>query len=665
MADQPSQSGETPGKDAESAEFARLFAEIALRSDRIVKDHLAHQTMKLHKENPDEIGVGKAFTNLATQMMADPYKLAEAGMKMWQSQFELWQSWWQQMAGDNDAQKEQKPKADPRFRSELWNNWMFDYIRQAYLVAAQDVQNTVADVEGLDPQTARKVKFFTKQYVDALAPSNFVLTNPDVLKTTMDTGGKNLLDGLNNLLKDIDRGQGKLAIKMVDNKAFKMGENVATTPGKVVFQTELMQLIQYQPSTPDVYKTPLLIVPPWINKYYILDLRQSNSFIKWAVDQGHTVFVISWVNPDEQLASKTFDDYLIEGPLAALDAIEKATGEHSINLIGYCLGGTLSSVLLGWLKAKGQSDRIKSTTFFTTMIDFAEPGELGVFVDEEVLANLEKKMEKRGFLEGSDMASTFNLMRANDLVWSFVVNNYLLGREPMPFDLLYWNSDATRMPARMHTFYLRHMYIRNELREPCGITLAGEAIDLTKVDTPIYFISTVEDHIAPWKSTYAGAQLFKGPVRFVLGGSGHIAGIVNPPASNKYWFWTNPSMKADADTWLGNAEKHPGSWWNDWRDWIAGFGGGKVTARTPGDAGLQVLEDAPGSFAKFRLDAQQHTGAHAEQSPAPQQPAPPSPPPQSQTAKAVQDQPAKQKVARKPAAKKTAGTAARKTTRGN
>lgn len=597
---------------ATSSELARVLAEIALRSHRIVNVHLTEQAKKLGEDNPDEIGVGKAFSALATQMMSDPYKLAEAGMKMWQSQFDLWRSWMGRMSGQEVDAATESPKEDNRFRGELWNNWLFDYIKQAYLVAAQDVQNTVAEVEGLDSQTARKVKFFTKQYVDALAPSNFVLTNPEVLKTTVDTGGKNLLEGLNNLLKDIDRGQGQLAIKMVDNKAFTMGENVATTPGKVVFQTDLMQLIQYEPSTPEVCRTPLLIVPPWINKYYILDLRQKNSFIKWAVDQGITVFVISWVNPDERLAAKTFDDYLLEGPLAALDAIEKATGEKSINLIGYCLGGTLSAAALGWLKAKGQSDRIKSTTFFTTMIDFAEPGELGVFVDEEVLSNLEKKMEERGFLEGTDMASTFNLLRANDLIWSFVVNNYLLGREPMPFDLLYWNSDATRMPAKMHTFYLRHMYIRNELREPCGISLAGERIDLSQVDTPVYFISTVEDHIAPWKSTYAGARLFSGPVRFVLGGSGHIAGIVNPPAGGKYWYWTNPTLTEKADEWLAGAEKHPGSWWTDWLAWIERFGADKVPARKPGDAGLRVIEDAPGSFAKFRLDAQNDTGADAQ-----------------------------------------------------
>ncbi|HUU71385.1 MAG TPA: class I poly(R)-hydroxyalkanoic acid synthase [Burkholderiales bacterium] len=647
MADPKSKNDDAKSaSQTDPAEMARIFAEIALRSEHIVKEHLAEQATKLGAEPTDDVGVGKAFTNLAKQMMSDPAKMAEAGMKMWQGQFELWQSWMKQMSSDNDAAPAEKPKPDPRFRSDLWNNWMFDYIRQAYLVAAQDVQNTVAEVEGLDKQTARKVKFFTKQYVDALAPSNFVLTNPDVLKATMDSGGKNLLDGLNHLLQDIDRGQGKLAIKMVDNKAFKMGENVATTPGKVVFQNELMQLIQYEPATPDVYSTPLLIVPPWINKYYILDLRQSNSFIKWAVDQGITVFVVSWVNPDERLAGKTFDDYLIEGPLAAMDAIEQATGEKSINLIGYCLGGTLSAAALGWLAARKQSKRVKSTTFFTTMIDFEEPGELGVFVDEEVLANLEKKMEQRGFLEGSDMATTFNLMRANDLVWSFVVNNYLLGREPMPFDLLYWNSDATRMPARMHTFYLRHMYIRNELREPGAVSLAGEAIDLSRVETPMYFASTLEDHIAPWKSTYAGAKLFKGPVKFVLGGSGHIAGIVNPPASNKYWYWTNPSLEQDADGWLSTAEKHPGSWWTDWRDWVSRFGGDKVPARKPGGGKLKVLEDAPGSFAKFRLDAQTEVASD----PGPQAKKP-----------AARKSPAKKASAKAPAEPKPASRARRKT----
>jgi polyhydroxyalkanoate synthase subunit PhaC len=485
----------------------------------------------------------------------------------------------------------------------LWqNNAVFDYIKQSYLIAANDIQKTVSEVEGLDPQTARKVKFFTKQYVDALAPTNFVLTNPEVLKTTLESGGKNLLDGLNHLLQDLERGEGRLAISMTDTQAFKMGENVASTPGKVVFQNDLMQLIQYQPTTKEVFKTPLLIVPPWINKYYILDLRQKNSFIKWAVDQGITVFVVSWVNPDQRHAQKQFEDYLLEGPIAALDVIEKATGEKQINLIGYCLGGTLAACTLAWLKKK-KSDRIKSVTFFTALIDFSEPGELGVFVDEGVLANLEKKMASRGYLEGSEMAGTFNMLRANDLIWSFVVNNYLLGKEPFPFDLLYWNSDATRMPARMHAFYLRNMYIGNKLREPEGISLAGVPIDVSQIKVPAYFISTVEDHIAPWKTTYLGAQLLKGPVRFVLGGSGHIAGIVNPPAANKYGYWTNESLRETPDDWLASAQKHEGSWWTDWSAWIAGFGGEKVPARIPGDGKLKVIEDAPGAYASFRLDA--------------------------------------------------------------
>jgi len=588
----------------DTAEFARTLAEIALRSNHLFKEHLAEQSRESGEEPVDELGVGKAFTDLAAKLMTDPFKLAEAGMRMWQDYFMLWQNTMKRAMGEESAPVVEAPKSDNRFRSELWqNNLVFDYIKQSYLIAAQNIQKTVSEVEGLDAQTARKVKFFTRQYVDALAPTNFVMTNPEVLKTTVETGGKNLLDGLNHLLHDLERGHGKLAISMTDYKAFKMGENVATTPGKVVFQNELMQLIQYQPATKEVYKTPLLIIPPWINKYYILDLRQKNSFIKWAVDQGITVFVVSWVNPGKELANKGFEDYMLEGPLAALDAVEKATGEREVNMIGYCLGGTLTASALAWMAANGQS-RVKSVAFFTALLDFSEPGELGVFVDEGVLANLEKKMESRGYLEGAEMAGTFNMLRANDLIWSFVVNNYLLGKDPFPFDLLYWNSDSTRMPAKMHTFYLRNMYIRNKLREPGGITLAGVPIDLSKVDIPAYFISTVEDHIAPWKCTYLGARLLSGPVRFVLGGSGHIAGIVNPPSANKYWYWINDKLPNGADEWLSTAEKHEGSWWNDWGNWLAGFGGDKVPARVPGEGGLQVIEDAPGTYASFRLDAE-------------------------------------------------------------
>jgi polyhydroxyalkanoate synthase len=373
-----------------------------------------------------------------------------------------------------------------------------------------------------------------------------------------------------------------------------------------VFQTDLMQLIQFEPTTEEVYRRPLLIIPPWINKYYILDLRESNSFIRWALGQGHTVFVVSWVNPDKRLADKGFEDYMLEGSLAAIDAVGKATGEAQCNVIGYCLGGTLLGSTLAWLAAKGD-DRIGCATFFVSLLDFSQPGELGVFIDEQQVANLEKKMNERGYLEGSEMASTFNLLRANDLVWSFVINNYLLGKDPFPFDLLYWNSDSTRMPARMHSFYLRNMYLKNLLGVPGGIELAGVPIDLSKVKLPAYFISTVEDHIAPWKTTFKGARYLGGQLRFVLGGSGHIAGIVNPPAAKKYHYWTNEAMPATAEEWFSGAQQHPGSWWEDWQRWMEAHNAGdKVPARVPGEGTLNAIEDAPGSYARLRLGRDTH-----------------------------------------------------------
>jgi len=584
-------------------DIARVLAEIAQRSEHIVNTHFAEQAKKFGDENTDDMGVGKAFTNLATQMMSDPFKLAEAGMKMWQSQIELWQTSMNKMAG-NESQPAAKPaKGDNRFRHELWNNWLFDYIKDAYLVAAHDIQNTVAAVDGLDKQTARKVKFFTKQYIDALSPSNFVLTNPQVLKATIDSGGKNLLDGLNNMLQDVDRGKGQLAIKMTDTKAFTMGENVATTPGKVVFQTDLMQLIQYEPSTPDVYQTPLLIVPPWINKFYVLDLQPKNSFVKWIVDQGYTLFIISWVNPRKELSHKSFEDYMMDGPMAALDAMEQATGVSEANILGFCIGGILTIGMLSDLAAKGDK-RIKAATFLATLVDFKDVGEISVFVDPEQLDTLEKHMGEKGYLEGHHMGEMFNMMRENDLIWSFVVNNYLMGRDPMPFDLLYWNSDSTRMPGKMHSFYLHNLYEKNLLCEPNGISLDGVGIDLTKVETPAYFISTKEDHIAPWKGTYVATQLYRGKTRFTLAGSGHIAGVVNPPENKKYGHWTNDETPADADDWFAGAAETAGSWWPEWRKWIKKYAGGSAAARSPGDGKLKVLEDAPGSYASTRFDKQ-------------------------------------------------------------
>ncbi|MEK9755231.1 MAG: class I poly(R)-hydroxyalkanoic acid synthase, partial [Rhodospirillaceae bacterium] len=459
-------------------------------------------------------------------------------------------------------------------------------------------------VEGMDKKTANKVDFYTRQFIDALSPSNFVMTNPEVLRATLESGGENLVKGLENLLSDLEEGNGQLRIKMTDPNAFKVGKNIATTPGKVVFRNDLMELLQFDPMADQVVKTPLLIVPPWINKYYILDLREKNSFIRWATSQGHTVFVVSWVNPDATLAAKTFDDYMLEGPVAALDAVEKATGEKSVNIIGYCIGGTLLACTLAYLTAKKQDSRINSATFFTTMVDFTEAGELGVFIDDSQLSSLEEKMEERGYLEGSEMATTFNMLRANDLIWSFVINNYLLGKDPFPFDLLYWNSDSTRMPAAMHSFYLRKMYLENKLVQPGGIELAGVKIDLRTIKVPVYIVSTREDHIAPWKSTYAATGLYKGPIRFVLAGSGHIAGVVNPPDKPKYGYWTNEKLAKTPDAWLEKADAHEGSWWPDWDAWAKERAKGEtVPARKPGDGKLKVLCDAPGEYVMIKAKA--------------------------------------------------------------
>ena len=577
----------------------KVVQSVAERSSKILADFSQKQAESLSAAMRDEMGIAKAYMDLYAKMASDPALVASMSVNLWVDYARLWQSSWMKMFGLASAPVAVPSKSDSRFKDEDWSaNFLFDLIKQSYLISARHIQNAVAQVEGLPADSEKKVAFFTRQYVDALSPTNFLLTNPQVLRETVASGGQNLVRGLNNLLADIEKGGGQLQISMTDEKAFKLGENVATTPGSVVFENDLMQLIQYKPMTAEVLKRPLIIVPPWINKYYILDLREKNSFIRWAVSQGHTVFVVSWVNPDAKLAQKGFDDYMREGPLAALDAVEKATGEREVNFIGYCLGGTLLGATLAYLAAK-KDDRVKSATFFVSLLDFSQPGELGVFIDEAQVENLEKKMNQRGYLEGSEMASTFNMLSSNDLVWSFVVNNYLMGKDPFPFDLLYWNADSTRMPARMHSFYLRNMYIKNLMGVPGGITLTGVPIDLSKVKIPSYFISTVEDHIAPWKTTYKGAKYLRGPVRFVLGGSGHIAGIVNPPSAKKYHFWTNDALPETAEKWFETATQKPGSWWEDWQAWIEkeNADAARVPARIP----TKAIEPAPGRYAKLRI----------------------------------------------------------------
>jgi len=591
-------------------DMAQTFAEVAQRSSRLIAQTIERRTREGVAVAGDELGVARAFMDLSANLLTNPYKLAQTQMNMMWDYFNLWQRSTLKMMGMPAMAPVAAPiKGDNRFRDADWQeHFLFDFVKQSYLIAARHLHDTVCCHDGIDEATQQKINFFTRQYIDALSPSNFALTNPEVFRETLRTHGQNLIKGLNNLLHDVEAGDGKLRIRMTDTSAFELGENVATTPGKVIFQNELMQLIQYSPTTKTQAKRPLLIVPPWINKYYILDLREKNSMVKWATDQGHTTFIISWINPDERLAHKSFEDYVSEGLLTAIDQVCLATGEKDVNLAGYCLGGTLLMTTLAYMAAK-KDKRAASATFFTTMLDFSDPGELGVFIDRKIVESLEQRMLKRGYLEGHEMAGTFNLMRANDLVWSFVVNNYLMGRDPFPFDLLFWNSDSTRMPAAMHSFYLRNMYVDNVFKEPGGISIHGVPIDIRKVAIPCYFISAIEDHIAPWKSTYMGARLPKGPVKFVLGGSGHIAGIVNPPVANKYGYWTNDAtdgkLPEAPEDFLEGATQHSGSWWTHWNGWLRGLAGGQaeVAARVPGSGELPVIEDAPGSYVRFRLDA--------------------------------------------------------------
>lgn len=582
-------------------ELAEAVTNIAAQSHQLLTEFMRAHGVDM-EANSDPFGLLPAFVELTASWASDPVKLLDAQFHAWQSYMLLWQHSAQAFMGLETEPVVTADNGDRRFKDADWDNHpFFNYIKQIYLVAAGAIYSSIADLDDVDPATARKITFFTKQFVDAMSPSNFALTNPEVIRATLEIGGKNLLDGLEQFLRDIDPKDGTLHTKMVDTEAFELGINIATSPGKVVYQNDLIQLIQYTPTTSDVNRRPLLIMPPWINKYYVLDLREKNSFIKWIVGEGHTVFVISWVNPDENLAHKDFEHYVTEGPLAALDAIEQATGETEVNIIGYCLGGTLLGAVLAYLRAR-DDERVKSATFFASLLDFSEPGDLGVFIDEAQVQSLEQTMNERGYLDGAEMATTFNMLRANDLIWSFVVHNYLLGKQPAPFDLLYWNNDSTRLPAKMHSTYLRKMYMENAFREPGGLTVDNVPLDLSKIDTPAYFVSAAEDHIAPWKTTYLGAQILSGPVTFVLSKSGHIAGIINPPGERAYGHYTGPALDGlSAEDWFAMTEPQTDSWWSRWATWLDEFAGSKVPARIPGDRQLDVLEDAPGSFAKTRV----------------------------------------------------------------
>jgi poly[(R)-3-hydroxyalkanoate] polymerase subunit PhaC len=540
----------------------------------------------------------KTLGQVLEYWLADPQRSLQLQTTLGKSYLDLWANAVRRMAGEPVPPVAAPDLRDKRFADPEWSsNQFFDFLKQGYLLTTDWASRLARDAENLDPHTRQKAEFYVRQIANAMSPSNFVLTNPELLRTTLASNAENLVDGMRMLAEDIEAGGGDLKIRQSDSSMFEVGRNLAVTPGKVVYQNDLMQLIQYAPTTGEVLARPLLIVPPWINKFYILDLTPEKSFIKWCVDRGLTVFVISWVNPDERQAQKGFDDYMREGPLAALDAIKTATGASKVNAIGYCVGGTLLAITLAYLAAK-RDERIASATFFAAQTDFTFAGDLQVFVDEEQIAALENQMRGRGYLDGKSMARAFNLLRSNDLIWPYVINNYLKGKAPFPFDLLYWNSDATRMPAANHSFYLRNCYLDNRLAKG-EMVVGGTKLDLKNVKVPVYNLATREDHIAPARSVYVGSSLFGGTMKYVLAGSGHIAGVVNPPDKNKYQYWTGARPRGDdVDKWLASAQEHPGSWWPDWLDWIKAHDATRVRARAPGGGKLKPIEDAPGSYVK-------------------------------------------------------------------
>jgi polyhydroxyalkanoate synthase len=586
--------------DAEA--FAMNIARAMETGGRALAAYLQpRQSGEVQDKPPTELAeVIKTFTKVAEYWLSDNERASDLQTKIAKGYLDLWGSAMRRMAGEEAMPAIAPSPRDKRFADPEWkSNQFFDFVMQLYLLTTQWAQDLVRDAEGLDPHTRKKAEFYVHQITNALAPSNFVLTNPEVLRETLTSSGDNLVRGMKMLAEDIEAGKGTLRIRQSDPANLEVGVNMATTPGKVIFQNDLMQLIQYEPTTEKVLRTPLLIVPPWINKFYILDLKPEKSFIKWCVDHGITVFVISWVNPDAKLGAKTWEDYVKEGPLTAMDVIEKATGEMKVHTMGYCVGGTLLATTLAWLADKRRV-RTTSATFLAAQVDFTHAGDLLVFVDEDQISALERDMQESGVLEGSKMAMAFNMLRSNDLIWSYVVNNYLKGQPPSSFDLLHWNSDATRMPSSNHSYYLRNCYLENRLSTGTMV-LDNTLLDLSKVKVPVYNLAAREDHIAPAESVLYGSQFFGGPVKYVLSGSGHIAGVVNPPASCKYQYWTNDNIRDISLTdWIKGAQEHKGSWWPNWREWLSNIDAEEVPARAVGSDTLPPIEDAPGSYVRVR-----------------------------------------------------------------
>ncbi|AWN75329.1 class I poly(R)-hydroxyalkanoic acid synthase [Legionella anisa] len=571
-------------------ELAELLHAIAEKSLQIISE-IKETPLQVPVIINQYIELTEHFQNVMSILLQNPEKIWEMQLAYWQDAFNLAQTQLQHWLNGTSM-----PINDPRFHEEDWlHNPFFNMLTQHYLLASQHMNALFENLEYPDPNTAKRLQFFTKQYLDALSPANFLHTNPQIMDETLKSHGKNLLQGLHNLLSDLEVGSPRLMIKMTDTQAFELGKNIAITPGKVVFRNNMMELIQYTPQTAKVKSTPLLMIPPWINKYYILDLSPHNSLILWLVKQGITVFIISWINPDSNFSHKSLYDYLNEGPLTAISTIQKQLHVKQVNTMGFCIGGTLLSMLLAYNKAH-QDNSIRSATFLASMIDFSDPGDIAVFIDEQQIAKLEDEMKSKGYLAGKFMASSFNSLRANDLIWSFFIKNYLRGKNPVPFDILYWNSDSTNMPATMHSQYLRWMYLHNDLVKPGKIHLNHTPIDVSTIDIPTFFLSTEKDHIAPWKTTYLGFQLMNGPKRFVLGGSGHIAGIINAPDAKKYGYKVNHHVPAHAEQWLEQATEHPGSWWPEWLKWLKTHSGKLIPAPDLNQLPLKPLMDAPGSY---------------------------------------------------------------------
>ena len=583
-------------------QFSRNLARVVEEGGRALAAYLKPRELGRddNSEIADEINeVVKTLGHVAQYWMADPQRTIELQTRLGKAYLDLWASAVKRLAGEQTAPVATPAANDKRFADPEWtSNQFFDFLKQGYLLSTQWAARLVDDAD-LDAHTKQKAEFYIRQIGNALSPSNFVLTNPELLRETLTSNAENLVRGMRMLADDVVAGGGHLKIRQSDSSMFAVGRNLAVTPGKVIYQNEIMQLIQYAPTTEKVLKKPLLIVPPWINKYYVLDLTPEKSFIKWCVDQGLTVFCISWVNPDARLAQKSWEDYVREGPYAALEAIKDATGEEQVHAVGYCVGGTLLAIALAAMAAH-QDNRFVSATMFAAQVDFTYAGDLKVFVDEEQVEAVEQRMAERGYLEGKSMVTVFNMLRSNDLIWPYIINNYLRGKAPFPFDLLYWNSDATRLPAANHSFYLRNCYLDNNLTKGT-MKLGDTPIDLHAIKVPIYNLATREDHIAPARSVLLGSKFFGGPVKYVLAGSGHIAGVVNPPAKQKYQYWTGARPRsANLEGWLAKATEHPGSWWPDWLAWLKDQGPTEAPARVPGGGKLKPIEDAPGGYVKVQ-----------------------------------------------------------------